>query len=232
MSKTFNHKWAKIPKLKQINLPEGRRYLIEGTETKYPSITTVLGATSDKSGLMAWRKRVGEEEANRVSAMATRRGTSMHKLCEQYLLNEEVEDDSLDGQMMYRSIRPYLDNIDNVRALETPVYSHKLKVAGTVDCIAEYNGKLTIIDFKTANRPKKPEYIEGYFKQGSFYFWSYYEITGEMPDQILILISVQDGSVQEFFLDKKDIIKYTEQLRENIDSYYYNENTYANTATN
>jgi genome maintenance exonuclease 1 len=226
MSKNFNHKWAKIPKLKQINSDEGRRYLIEGTETKYPSITTVLGATSDKSGLMAWKKRVGEEQAAKVSAMATRRGTAMHSLCEQYLLNKEPKDDSIDGQMMYKAIRPYLDNIDNVRCLETPLFSHKFKVAGTVDCIAEYNGKLTIIDFKTANRPKKPEYIDGYFKQGSFYFWSYYEITGELPEQILILISVEDGTVQEFILDKKSIIKYTEQLRTNIDTYYYNLENY------
>ena len=230
MSKNFNHSWATIPKLKQINSDNGRRYLIEGTETKYPSITTVLGATSDKSGLIAWRRRVGEEQANKISNMATRRGTSMHKLCEQYLLNQELDDDSVDGNMMFKSISSYLDNIDNVRCLETAVYSHKLKVAGTVDCIAEYNGKLSIIDFKTANRPKKPEYIDGYFKQGCFYFWSYYEITGEMPEQILILISVQDGSVQEFFLDKKDIIKYSEKLRESIEAYYYNESN--NTATN
>lgn len=229
MSKKFNHLWAQIPKLKQINTDSGRRYLIEGTEIKYPSITTVLGATSDKSGLLAWRKRVGEEEANKVSAMATRRGTSMHKLCEQYLLNKDLDDNNIDGNMLFRSISSYLNNINNLRCLETPLYSHKLKVAGTVDCIAEYNNKLSIIDFKTANRPKKEEYIDGYFKQGCFYFWSYYEITGEMPEQILILISVQDGSVQEFFLDKKNIIKYTEQLKENIGAYYYN---VSNTTTN
>jgi hypothetical protein len=226
MSKKFVHKWAEIPKLNQINSDSGREYLIENTEISYPSITTVLGATSDKSGLWAWRRRVGEEEAKRISEMSTRRGTAMHSLCEQYLLNKDPEDDSIDGQMMYKAIRPYLDNIDNVRCLETAIYSHKLKVAGTVDCIAEYNGKLTIIDFKTANKPKKEEYIDGYFKQGSFYFWAYYEITGEMPEQILILISVEDGTVQEFILDKAQIIKYTEELRKNISAYYYNKDTY------
>ena len=226
MSKTFQHQWASIPKLKQINTDNGRRYLIEGTEVKYPSITTVLGATSDKSGLEAWKKRVGPEEADRVSKMATRRGTSMHSLCEQYLLNKEPEDDSIDAQFMYKAIRPYLDNIDNVRCLETAVYSHKLKVAGTVDCIAEYKGKLTVIDFKTSNKPKQAKWIGDYFKQGTFYFWSYYEITGEMPEQILILIAVADGTIQEFILDKSEVIKYTEQLRKNVSAYYYNKDEY------
>ena len=220
MSKKFNHKWASIPKLKQINSDNGRKYLIEGTEVKYPSITTVLSATSDMSSLHAWRKRIGVDQANKVSAMATRRGTSMHKLCELYLLNEELEDENLDGNMMFKGIRSYLDRFDNVRCLEAPLYSHTFKVAGTVDCIAEVDGKLTIVDFKTANKPKKIEWIQNYFKQGCFYFWSYYEITKEMPEQVLILVSVQDGSVQEFYLNKKEIIKYTELLKETMEKYY------------
>ena len=160
--------------------------------------------------------------------MATRRGTSMHKLCEQYLKNEEVEDDNLDGTMMFKSIRPILDRIDNVRCLETPVYSHTFGVAGTVDCIAELDGELAVIDFKTSNKPKKEEWIDGYFIQGCFYFWSYYEITGEMPDKVAILISVQDGSTQEFILTKSDIKKYTEELKKRTEA-YYNDNI---TATN
>ena len=220
MLKKFNHKWATIPKLKQINSDGGRKYLIEGTEVKYPSITTVLSKTSDTSSLIAWRNRVGVEQATKISTMATRRGTSMHKLCEQYLLNEETDDDNLDGNMLFKSIRPHLDDFDNVRCLEAPLYSHTFKVAGTVDCIAEVDGKLTIVDFKTANKPKKVEWIENYFMQGCFYFWSYYEITGEMPEQILILISVQDGSIQKFYLTKKDIIKYTEQLKQTMEKYY------------
>ena len=227
--KKFNHNWVTIPKLKQLNLPEGRRYLIEGTETKYPSITTLLSATSDNSSLHAWRRRVGEKEANRVSTMATRRGTSMHKLCEQYLLNEDIDDDNLDGNMLFKGLRPVLDKIDNVRCLETPLFSHTFKIAGTVDCIAEFEGKLSIIDFKTASKPKKVEWIDNYFMQGCFYFWSYFEITGEMPEQICILVSVQDGSTQEFILTKSDIIKYTEDLKKRAEAYYYNVN---NTTSN
>jgi len=111
----FQHKWATIPKLKQLNLPEGRRYTIEGTDYKYPSITTVLGDTADKSGLHEWRKRVGEEKANAISRAATTRGTSMHKLCERYLKNEEVDapmptaDEDKISQMLAKVIGP-LDN--------------------------------------------------------------------------------------------------------------------------
>lgn len=212
---------ALIPKLKQINSPNGRRYLIEGTAVKYPSITTVLGAVSDKSGLIAWRKRVGEEKANAISRNATIRGTSMHKLCEDYLSNNNLDDlGSPSGNMLFRGIRPLLDHIDNIRCLETALYSTKFRVAGTVDCIAEYKGKLSIIDFKTANKPKQEKWIEGYFKQGSFYFWSYYEITGEMPEQIVILISVEDGTTQEFVLEAKDVIKYSKLLEKDVQTYY------------
>ena len=226
MSKRFNHKSVTIPKLKQINSDEGRRYLIEGTETKYPSITTVLSATGDKTALFEWRKRVGEEQANKVSAMATRRGTSMHKLCEQYLSNEKVEDDNIDGNFLFNGIRPVLDRINNVRCLETPLYSHTFRVAGTVDCIAELDNTLSIIDFKTANRPKKREWIEDYFIQGCFYWAAYSEIAGEIPKRVAILVSVQDGTTQEFILSGPDIRKYTEKLKKRIEFYYNDINTY------
>jgi ATP-dependent exoDNAse (exonuclease V) beta subunit len=216
MLKKFKHNWVELPKLKQITTEEGRRYAID-EKVKYPSITTVLSKTKDLSHLKEWRKRVGEEHANKVTAAATSRGTSMHKLCENYLLNEALDDlGSTSGELLFRGIRPYLDRIDNVRALESALFSHKLQVAGTVDCIAEYNGELTIIDFKTAKAPKKEQWIEDYYMQGAFYFSSFYEITGQLPKQILVLISVQDGSVQEFFVKGKDIIHWTEQLKERI----------------
>ena len=216
MLKKFKHNWVDLPKLKQITTEEGRRYAID-EKIKYPSITTVLSKTKDLSHLKEWRKRVGEEHANKVTAAATSRGTSMHKLCENYLLNEALDDlGSTSGELLFRGIRPYLDRIDNVRALESALFSHKLRVAGTVDCIAEYNGELSIIDFKTAKAPKKEQWIEDYYMQGAFYFFSFYEITGQLPKQILVLISVQDGSVQEFFVKGKDIIHWTEQLKERI----------------
>lgn len=235
--KKFNHCLVELPKLKQINTPEGRRYSIEGTEFRYPSITSVLGGTADKSGLHEWRKRVGEEKANAISRAATTRGTSMHKLCERYLLNEDVqapkptaaedlefetitEGDWSAGQLMFSSIRPLLDRCDNIRILEKALYSHRLKVAGTVDCIGELDGELAVIDFKTSRRPKRKENIEDYFMQGAFYFNAYYEITGELPKKISILISVQDGTCQEFTLTPKEVIHYTKELEKRIEMFY------------
>jgi ATP-dependent exoDNAse (exonuclease V) beta subunit len=219
MLKKFNHIWADLPKLKQINSNEGRRYAVN-EETKYPSITTVLSKTKDLTALKAWRKRVGEEMANKITTAATTRGTSMHKLCEDYLLNQTLDDlGSTSGELLFRGIRPYLDRIDNVQALESGLFSHKLHVAGTVDCVADYDGELTIIDFKTSKSVKRESYIHDYYIQGAFYFTSFYELTGQLPKQILVLISVQDGSVQEFFIRGKDIIHWTEQLRERIKQY-------------
>lgn len=219
MLKKFNHSWVDLPKLKQINTEEGRRYAVN-EEVKYPSITTVLGKTKDTTALKEWRKRVGEEYANKVTKAATTRGTSMHKLCENYLLNEALDDlGSTSGELLFRGIRPFLDRIDNVRALESGLFSHKLHVAGTVDCVADYDGELTIIDFKTAKSPKRESYIHDYYMQGCFYYTSFYELTGMLPKQILVLISVQDGSVQEWFVKGKDIIHWTEQLRERIKEY-------------
>ena len=112
MSKKFNHLWKEIPKIKQRNSGEGRVYEIDGM-VSYPSITTVLSKTSDKSSLVAWRKRVGEEQASKVTRAATTRGTSMHKLCENYLLNEELDDlGSTSGEFLFRGIRSELDLID------------------------------------------------------------------------------------------------------------------------
>ena len=235
----FKHKWAEIPRIKQVNTPEGRRYEVGDTQYAYPSITTVLGATADKTWLYEWRARVGEEKANAISQAATRRGTSMHKLCERYLKNEDLaadmptseEDkdfaelrsgDWTAGQLLFHGIRPALDRVDNVRALEVGLFSHKLKVAGTVDCIAELDGTLSIIDFKTSKRDKEKSGISDYFMQGAFYFAAYHEITGELPKQISILIAVQGGGFQEFTIKGREIIHWTEQLKKRIEAYYYN----------
>lgn len=225
---------VQLPKLKQITTPEGRRYEVEGTEVSYPSITTVLGGTADKSGLFEWRKRVGEEKANAISRAAAARGTSMHKLCERYLLNEDLgamphdeefeqisEGDWSAGQLMFTHIKPALDRMDNVRVLEGRLFSHALGVAGTVDCIAEIDGDLAVVDFKTSRRMKYKDGIEDYFLQGCFYFSAYYEMTGELPKQITILISVQDGTLCEYTIQGKEIIEYTEILKKRIRHWHY-----------
>ena len=175
-------------KLSRVEI-DGVRYYDTG-EGKYPSVTTVTGLLS-KDSILAWRKRVGEEEANRVSARASKRGTEIHSLCENYLKYDKAEPSIFDAQM-FNSLKPILNNIDNIHALESPLYSHKLKVAGTVDCIAEYNGVLSVIDFKTSGRIKQRDDIHGYFLQTSAYAYMFWEQTKMSPTQIVIIMGVDD----------------------------------------
>lgn len=137
---------------------KGRTYSVEGMN--YPSVTTVIGHSKKKS-IMEWRRRVGEEEANKISKRASTRGNKTHKLAELYLSNQDIskyKDDPMSMGLFYL-IKPHLDSINNIHALEAPLYSRMLKIAGRVDCIAEYKGELAIIDFKTSTKLKKEEWI-------------------------------------------------------------------------
>ena len=215
----FTHIKMEKLSLNRIDGENSRKYETPNGE-KYPSITHVLGETSDKSALFAWKKRVGEEKAAAISLAATTRGTAMHQLCEDYLSNEPLSDDNVAGNFMFLGIRPALDRIDNVRLLEASLYSDALKVAGTVDCIAEIDGKLSVIDFKTSRKPKNEDWIEDYFMQAAFYAVAYHERYNELPKQLVIMISIQDGSYQEFIIEGKDIIKWVEKLKTRIAMYY------------
>ena len=178
------------------NTPDGNRY---------PSVTTILSELS-KAGIAAWRKRVGAEEANRISTQAGFRGTKVHQICEDYLNNKP---DYLDGQMpanvfTFKQIQPILDQyIDNIQYLEAPLYSDFLKTAGRVDCIAEFDGKLSIIDFKTSRKPKKKEWISNYFMQASCYAVMYEERT-EIPVSRTVVIIAVDGSEPQVFVENRD----------------------------
>lgn len=178
------------------NTPDGNRY---------PSVTTILSELS-KAGIAAWRKRVGAEEANRISTQAGSRGTKVHQICEDYLNNKP---DYLDGQMpanvfTFKQIQPILDQyIDNIQYLEAPLYSDFLKTAGRVDCIAEFDGKLSIIDFKTSRKPKKKEWISNYFMQASCYAVMYEERT-EIPVSRTVVIVAVDGSEPQVFVENRD----------------------------
>jgi genome maintenance exonuclease 1 len=151
---------------------------------------------------MEWRKKVGEAEANRISSRAANRGTRIHTLCEDYLNGKDARPDLFDSEV-FKSIVPYLDNIDNIHALESPLYSHHLQVAGTVDCIAEYKGKLRIIDFKTSSKLKNRDWIHGYFMQTSAYAVMFEELTGIPVGRMLILIGV-DNEEPQVFEEKRD----------------------------
>ena len=205
-----------FPNLKAKTTEKGRRYFVEGNA--YPSVTTVIGEMKKKS-IMEWRRKVGEEEANAISKRATTRGNKCHKLAEDYLSNKPLDryrDDVL-SLGLFHQIRPYIDKINNIHALEESLYSHTLKLAGRVDCIAEYDNELAIIDFKTSTKFKREEWIQDYFSQETAYAIMFQELTGLKVKQIVTIIAVETGTPQVFV--KKDILTYVPKLKEYIDYY-------------
>lgn len=197
-------------KLNRVEIDGVRLY--DNGENKYPSVTTITGQLS-KDSINEWRQRVGEEEANRVGKRAADRGTRIHSYCETFLLEGKSNPDIFDAEM-FNSMLPFLDCIDNIHALETPLYSNHLRVAGTVDCIAEYDGKLSVIDFKTSSRAKGKDDIHGYFMQTAAYAVAFEELTG-IPVSRLVIIMGVDNEKPIIFIEKRDNwIKGFIELRE------------------
>jgi|TARA_B100001029_G_scaffold24749_1_gene17343 genome maintenance exonuclease 1 len=213
----FNHlNIHNFPNLKAKTTEKGRRYFVEGNA--YPSVTTVIGEKKKKS-ILEWRRKVGEDEANAISKRATTRGNKCHKLAEDYLSNKPLDryrDDVL-SLGMFHQIRPYIDKINNIHALEESLYSHTLKLAGRVDCIAEYDNELAIIDFKTSTKFKREEWIQDYFSQETAYAIMFQELTGLKVKQLVTIIAVETGTPQVFV--KKDILTYVPKLKDYIDYY-------------
>ena len=205
-----------FPDLKAKTTAQGRRYFVEGNA--YPSVTTVIGEMKKKS-IMEWRRKVGEEEANAISKRATTRGNKCHKLAEDYLSNKPLDryrDDVL-SLGMFHQIRPYIDKINNIHALEESLYSHTLKLAGRVDCIAEYDNELAIIDFKTSTKYKREEWIQDYFSQETAYAIMFQELTGLKVKQLVTIIATEQGTPQIFV--KNNILEFVPKLKEYIDYY-------------
>lgn len=186
--------------LKQINGENGRVYETP-TGAKYPSVTAITGQHG-KEAIFEWRKRVGEEEANRISKRATSRGTAIHSFCENYLLGKEAIPSIFDKEM-FESIIPALDRIGDIHALESRLFSHHLEVAGTVDCIAQFDGKMRVIDFKTSRRKKTKDDIEGYFMQCAAYAVMFEEMTGISVPKCVIIMAVEDDEPL-IFEEKRD----------------------------
>ena len=212
---------SKFPTTKGKNIDGFRFYAVE--DKHYPSITTVLGAIP-KPGLIKWRKSVGEEAARWEMNRAARRGSATHTLVEQYLKGETPSIRDVLPLGMFRLLKPYLDQVDNIHALEQIMYSKKLTVAGQVDCIAEYNGKLSVIDFKTANKERVDSWNENYYIQCTAYAIMYEELFGTPIEQIVILQAGEDGSCKAFVKNKAD---YEEKLGDAIKGFYkyYEEKT-------
>jgi genome maintenance exonuclease 1 len=197
----FNRIYHDIPKLERKTSADGSRVYETPSGRAYPSITTITGQYN-KQAILDWRKRVGDAEANRISTTAANRGTRIHTLCESYLNNEHVEPNLFDTET-FKAIKPYLNNIQDIHCLETPLYSDHLEVAGTVDCIAKYNGKMSVIDFKTSKRKKSRDEISNYFMQCSAYAVAFEERTGVPVGKIVIIMAVDDDDTI-IFEEKRD----------------------------
>lgn len=200
----------------------GRRLYVT-PEGKFPSITTVLGVLS-RDGIAAWRKRVGETEANRISTQAARRGTNVHQMCEDYLNNElDVKKFLPHERAMFKGIQTCLDeHVGLVYMQEKPLYSKYLGVAGRVDCIAEWDGRLAVVDFKTAGKLKDKDHIQSYFQQAAAYCVMFEERTGIPIDKIVICIAVENEDNAQVFVEKRD--NYVLNLMDTIETFYKEKN--------
>ena len=204
----FNHLNVELPTI-TATTTDGVRLYETPEGNKYPSITTIL-SVRNKKGLMEWRKKVGNDVANYVARTAANRGTKVHHMCEDYLNND------FDEEKHKKNFLPYclftqlkeqgLSKIDNIHAQEAGLYSDKYKVAGRVDCIAEYDGVLSIIDFKTSTKERNDDWNENYYIQCSAYAEMYEERTGTEINQNVILVVTEDGTVQEFVKEKHDYL--------------------------
>jgi len=197
-----------------IQIIDGKRFYVTPDDNAYPSITTIL-SLQDKPGLKKWREDVGEKEAKRISQDSMRIGTAVHQMAEFYLSNYIIKLKDEDKKIVdtFNRLRFLLGNINNIVGLEIPLFSDLLRVAGTTDCIAEYNGKLSIIDFKTSRRPKKEEWIDDYYMQTFAYKLMFEEMTGVEIKQIVILVACIDQfEVQVFKKPAKDSDKYLTKL--------------------
>lgn len=205
---------------------DGSRVYVNASGVAYPSATTVLSVLS-RDSIAAWRKRVGEEEANKVSQKATTRGTKIHTLTETYLKNEDLDEKitetkaSLLDVEMFNKFKSILDPIDNIHCQELALYSDHLRMAGRVDCIAEYEGKRAVIDFKTSNKAKSKSHIKSYFMQAAAYAIMYEERTGIPVPWLVILIAVEDDTPQVFVEKRDDWVKELIRTRDFFENGYY-----------
>ena len=205
---------TKLPKTKGKRINGMRFYEVDGKA--FPSVTSVLGFRP-KPGLEQWRKNVGEEAAKWEMGRAARRGKATHTLIEEYMKGETPSTRDVLPLGLFTILKPYLAQVDNIHCLETIMVSKQLTLAGQVDCIAEYNGKLSVIDFKTANKERNDEWNKGYYMQCTAYAIMYEEMFGTPVDQIVILMASEDGSAKAVVKEKKD---YIEDLKTEIKYFY------------
>ena len=214
----FNHVPANLPRLERETI-DGVRFYKVPNEDEFLKLVSITSVTShwSREKFAKWRKKVGEEKANEITRKATARGTDMHSMTEHYLLNEDLPKVAPMGDMLFKIAKPTLKKIDNIHSLEGSLYSKELGVAGTVDCIAEYEGELAVIDFKTSKAPKPREWIDGYFVQAAAYACMYYELTGIAVKKLVIIMACENGECVVY--EERDKMKYMRLLVTYIENF-------------
>jgi genome maintenance exonuclease 1 len=215
--KNFNHVGSSLDCELKTETVDGKRIYETPNGDKYISITSLLSNLS-KASIQKWRERVGEDEARKITTQASRRGTSVHNICESYIKNEYGH---LDGRMpnevdLFSSIQPLLNRIDNIHVVEGSMWSDHLKLAGRTDLIGEFDNRLSVIDYKTSSKKKTWEMCNQYFMQGTFYAIAYEERTGIPVDTIVIIMAVENEQPL-LFIEKRD--RWIEPLKEIITKY-------------
>ena len=207
----FNHVDLILPKLERETIDGIRYYKVPDDEEllKLVSITSIT-SHFNREIFVKWRKRVGEEEAEKITKAATSRGTDMHSLTENYLKNQDLPSVPPLPDFLFKIAKAELNRINNIHALEGSLYSKQLGIAGTVDCIAEYNGELAIIDFKTSKKPKPREWIDHYFVQCCAYAAMFYELTEIPVKKFVIIMSCENGECVVY--EEYDKAKYLKLL--------------------
>ena len=210
----------KIPDVEPVNNNGIRYYKVPDTDKYFPSVTSI---TSFKNAqfFKEWRTKIGEDEANRITARATQRGTAFHNIAEDYFKGELNLDRYLENNplsvRMFQAAKSTLNKINKIHCLETFLYSHYLGLAGRVDCIAEFNGELAVIDFKTSTKEKQEAYIENYFVQETAYAAMFLERSGIEVKKIVTLIATEEGSIQVF--EKYNLDDYLQLLKSYIEEF-------------
>ena len=210
MQKVFTHKPSiKLEEL-DVTYQDGSRFYLSPNGEKYPSVTTVTGW--EKNQFFAKWRAENPKESKRILC----RGNQLHDLIERYLKNENIEllEESPVVATLFSQMKDTLNNIDNIYALEAPLWSKTLKLAGRVDCVAEYDGKISIIDFKGSTKQKRKQYIENYMLQSTAYAIMYHEMTGVPINEFHVIVSAENGMPCKVF--SGDPMDYVPRLHETI----------------
>ena len=223
---TFNHINVELPSLERTTIDGVRYYSVPENDSllRLVSITSITSYIN-RQIFINWRKKIGEEAADKITKAATSRGTDMHTLVEKYLHNAELPQVQPLSEFLFKIAKTDLNKIDNIHALEKSMYSKVLGIAGTVDCIAEYDGELAVIDFKTSKKPKPKEWIDHYFVQCAAYACMLYEITGIMVKKFVIIMACENGECEIYEeYDKQKYIRLLTQyirdfVRDKLQSY-------------